>query len=158
MESVKAKEICPTTTQGLIKKGALLVDVREWNEVNQVAFDVPEIMVIPLSEFEDRYLEIPKDRDVVLVCQVGVRSLKATYYLMNHGYDRVMNMEHGMDRWLQKGFPTKGNASITIDSNSGSCCGTSPTEKVETSCCGTTAANIDSSCCSAPSKDGTACC
>lgn len=127
MESVKAKEVCPTTTQGLVKQGALLVDVREWDEVNQVAFDVPDILVIPLSEFENRYQEIPKDRDVVLVCQVGVRSLKATYYLMNHGYDRVMNMEHGMNRWLQKGFPTKGNASSVPIQNT-DCCGTSENE------------------------------
>jgi rhodanese-related sulfurtransferase len=62
MELAKAKEVCPTTTQGLIKNGALLVDVREWNEVKELAFDVPNIMVIPLSEFEERYQEIPKDK------------------------------------------------------------------------------------------------
>jgi hypothetical protein len=44
-------EICHTTTQGWIKKGSLLVDVRERDEVEQLAYDVPNIVNIPLSEF-----------------------------------------------------------------------------------------------------------
>ncbi len=31
-------EICPTTTQGKVKEGALLVDVREKDEVAQLAY------------------------------------------------------------------------------------------------------------------------
>jgi rhodanese-related sulfurtransferase len=136
MESTQAKEVCPTTTQKWIKKGALLVDVREWNEVNQVAFDVPNIMVIPLSEFEERYIEVPKDKDVILVCQVGVLSLKATYFLMNHGYTNVMNMEYGMEKWIKKGFPIKGSP-IQASQNTDSCCYGSESTSTETSCCGT---------------------
>jgi len=68
---------------------------------------------------------------------------------MNHGYTNVMNMEHGMNRWLQKGFPTKGNASAVPIQNTGCCCETSTTEKVETSCCSTTASDTNSSCCEA---------
>lgn len=64
------KEICPTTTQTWVKNGALLVDVREKDEIEQLAFDVPDILNIPLSEFEERYTEIPKDKDVVMVCAV----------------------------------------------------------------------------------------
>jgi len=71
------KEICPTTTQTWLKNGALLVDVREKDEIEQLAFDVPDILIIPLSEFEERYTEIPKDKDVVMVCAVGSRSLRA---------------------------------------------------------------------------------
>lgn len=103
------KEICPTTTQSWIKKGALLVDVREPNEVERVAFDVPDLLPIPLSEFEERYSEIPKNKDVVVVCQAGQRSLRAADFLINHGYDleRVVNMQYGLTRWVEKGFPVK---------------------------------------------------
>jgi rhodanese-related sulfurtransferase len=51
-------EICPTTTQSWVKRGALLVDVRERDEVEQLAYDVPNIVNIPLSEFEIRYKEL----------------------------------------------------------------------------------------------------
>ena len=117
------KEICPTTTQTWVKNGALLVDVREKDEIEQLAFDVPDILNIPLSEFEERYTEIPKDKDVVMVCAVGSRSLRAAGFLVNHGYTNVVNMQHGITRWVQKGFPTKGDT--TVVTGGGSCCSSS---------------------------------
>ncbi len=121
-------EICPTTTQSWVKKGALLVDVRERDEVEQLAYDVPAIVNIPLSEFEIRYTELPFDRDLVLVCRSGDRSLRAAGFLINHGYDpvKVVNMKHGMIRWVQKGFQTKGDTSAVAEKNTDSeCCSTS---------------------------------
>lgn len=121
MES--AKEICPTTTMKKISDGALLVDVRESNEVQELGYNVPNILHIPLSEFEDRFTEIPKDKDVVLVCRSGARSLKATYFLMNHGWTHVFNMQDGIIRWVQKGFPINGNTqSVSESATGGECC------------------------------------
>jgi rhodanese-related sulfurtransferase len=150
------KEICPTTTQGWVKNGALLVDVREKDEVAQLAYDVPNIINIPLSEFEDRFNEIPKDKEVVMVCRSGGRSLRAAGFLVNHDYSNVVNMEHGMMRWATKGFPTKGDTSsvlentqntgccdTTNDSSQSSCTPTAEKEKVNTS-------NSGESCCSKP--------
>lgn len=117
------KEICPTTTQGWVKNGATLVDVREKDEVAALAFDVPNIINIPLSEFEECYNEIPKDKDVVMVCKSGSRSLRAAGFLVNHGYKNVVNMQHGIARWVQKGFPTKGDTAAVMGSDS--CCSTS---------------------------------
>lgn len=117
------KEICPTTTQEWVKKGALLVDVREKDEVSELAYDVPKVINIPLSEFEERFHEIPKDQEAVTVCKGGGRSLRAAGFLVNHGYNNVVNMQHGIARWVQKGFPTKGNTSVVTGSDS--CCSTS---------------------------------
>jgi len=117
------KEICPTTTQEWVKNGALLVDVREQYEVDELAYDVPNLLHIPLTEFEDRFQEIPKDKEVVLVCKSGGRSLRATAFLLHHGYTNVVNMQYGMLRWAEKGFPTKGTTK-PMDSNSGACCST----------------------------------
>ena len=141
------KEICPSNTQKLVKKGALLVDVREKDEVAELAYDVPNIINIPLSEFEEHFNEIPKDKDVVMVCRGGGRSLRAAGFLINHGYDtnKVVNMEHGIIRWVKKGFPTKGNIA-SVDAQFGSCCETS-TSSTAQSCC-------DDS----PNSDGSKCC
>jgi rhodanese-related sulfurtransferase len=117
------KEICATTTQQWIKEGALVVDVREKDEVVQLAFDVPNLLLIPLSEFEERYNEIPKDIPVVMVCKSGGRSLRATGFLVKQGYENVVNMQQGIIRWVQKGFPTTGNASIVTGGDS--CCSSS---------------------------------
>lgn len=141
------KEICPTTTQEWVKNGALLVDVREKDEVAQLVYDVPNIINIPLTEFEERYTEIPKDKEIVMVCRSGGRSLRAAGFLVNHGYDKVVNMQHGIIRWTQKGFPTKGDTSSVLGTAQDSgCCGTSPTQNTQ-SCCDSTPKPDENKCC-----------
>jgi rhodanese-related sulfurtransferase len=128
-----AVEVCPTTALKMIGEGALLVDVRERDEVAEASFDLPGVMLIPYSEFDERFREIPVDREVVIACNVGERSLMATHFLMHNGYRNAVNMQFGIVRWAEKGFPMKGelkrktggcccgNQSAS-SSNSGSCC------------------------------------
>lgn len=151
------KEICPTTTQAWVKNGALLVDVREKDEVALLAYDVPNILNIPLSEFEERFHEIPKDKEVVIVCRSGGRSLRAAGFLVNHGYTNVVNMEHGIIRWATKGFSTKGDTSSVLENKQSTvCCDTDTTASLQ-SCCTPTFENekvitssSDESCCKKP--------
>jgi len=118
------QELCPTKTQARIQAGALLVDVREPDEVAELAYDVPEIVNIPLSRFEDEFTHLPKDRELILVCRSGARSLRATAFLIHNGYSQVINMKHGMIRWAQKGFPTKGDVQSVLETaGEHSCCG-----------------------------------
>jgi rhodanese-related sulfurtransferase len=135
-ELTEAREVCPTTSQRLLREGALLIDVREPDEVAQVGFAGCDVVNIPLSQFEDRWQEVPRDRDVILACAVGVRSLKATYFLMYQGYDRVMNMKPGIDRWVARGFPITGSAeAVAASAGASSCCGSAP-EPAASACCG----------------------
>lgn len=148
----EAKEVCPTTTLHMSRVGALLVDVRERDEIDGLAFDVPDLVVMPISEFERRCAELPRDRDLVMVCRVGERSLKATYYLMYQGYT---NMEGGIAKWARKGFPVKGNASAAIASAATGCCGrAAPTTSVG----GESTLAASESCCAPQFKHAGACC
>lgn len=119
----EAKQVCPTTTRRLVDEGALLVDVRERAEVARLAFDVPAIVTMPLLELEQRWCELPKDRELVLVCESGGRSLKATYYLQFQGFTRVSNMEGGLLKWMRKGFPVIGQRIEAPASAAFVCCG-----------------------------------
>ncbi len=167
----EAKQVCPTTTRRLIQEGALLVDVREPNEVARLAFDVPAIVNIPLSALEQRWSELPKDRELVLVCEVGSRSLKATYYLQYQGFTQVSNMEGGIQKWVRKGFPVIGDANealAVMERAPGGCCGEStPASGAQASaCCDNTATRSSpraaSACCggSTPAANplASACC
>ncbi|MFN4153843.1 MAG: rhodanese-like domain-containing protein [Paracoccaceae bacterium] len=132
----EAHEVCPTTSQRLLKEGALLVDVREPSEVAQLGFAGCEVVNIPLSQFEERWQEVPRNRDVILACAVGERSLKATYFLMYKGFDRVSNMLPGIARWVARGFPITGSAeAVAASEAASSCCSASP-EPAAASCCG----------------------
>ncbi|AKE62259.1 hypothetical protein F384_27355 (plasmid) [Citrobacter amalonaticus Y19] len=118
-----AKEVCPTTTQKLLQEGAILVDVRERDEIEALSFDVPSLIVMPMSELEARYSELPQDVPLIFACRKGVRSLKATYFLMFHGYTNVTNMKFGIERWVARGFPIKGDPSAVEARIEDSCCG-----------------------------------
>jgi rhodanese-related sulfurtransferase len=148
----QAREVCPTTTRRLLGEGALLVDVRERAEVGRLAFNVPGLVNLPLSEFEQGFAQLPRDRALVLACQSGPRSLKATYFLMYQGYTQVANLEGGIVKWTIKGFPVIGQRAEAgstgacatgecgpdcVPDAGGSCC--APAESVSTSrnsCCG----------------------
>ena len=138
----EAKEVCPTTTRRMLAEGAVLIDVREPSEVAAFAFDVPGLLNIPLSQLENHWNEVPRDKPVVFASESGARSLKATYYLQFHGYKNVSNMRGGLVKWSAKGFPVKGTRAGAADCATG-CCGSSP--------------RGSESCCS-PSPAATGCC
>lgn len=132
----EARQACPTTTKRMLAEGALLVDVREPHEVAHMAFDVPGVIAMPLSEMEQRFDELPRDRDLVLACHLGARSLKATYFLMYHGFERVSNLDGGIARWAGKGFAVSGLGAGAAPA--AGCCGAGAQETAG-SCCDTTA-------------------
>lgn len=122
IELPTAREVCPTTTRRLLVEGAQLVDVRELNEVAQTAFDMPGVVLMPMSELEQRYEELPRDRQLVLACSSGPRSLKATCFLMVHGYEQVAHMEGGLEKWARRGFPIRGSVPVGLACAAGGCC------------------------------------
>ena len=127
IEAIPAKEICPSTTMTKLKEGALMVEVRRLSEVDDVTYDVPNYLHIPLSQLEESIAEIPKDKEVIMSCRNGSRSLRAVYFLMNHGYKKVFNLEGGLLNWANKGKPTKGNitgflAAASCDCSKADCC------------------------------------
>ncbi|WP_200293602.1 rhodanese-like domain-containing protein [Rhodospirillum rubrum] len=119
----QAREVCPTTTRRLLAEGALLVDVREPDEVAAIGFADCECLTIPLSQIEARWREIPRDREVIIACSEGQISLKATYFLMYQGYDRIAAMQYGLRRWAARGFPITGDPATIPTAGQGTCCG-----------------------------------
>ena len=90
------QEVSPAKALAMIKKGALLVDVRQPREVAKKSFDVSEVMLIPVGELKKRFQEIPLDRKVIIACHIGNRGLMATRFLMNQGYSKAVNMQQGI--------------------------------------------------------------
>jgi len=155
--------LCPTQTLRRLSEGnALLVDVREHDEVAALAFDVPMVVHIPLSEFERRFAELPRERELITACASGQRSLKAAYYLIYQGYRQVAHMEEGMAKWLRKGFPVHTAAiSGTAKAGVGGCCSPGAGSG---GCCDEAAPAVDSGieasrgCCGASSAAAGGCC
>ena len=92
--------VTPDEVRDMKKAGQsalLMVDVRTPGEYATRKIDGAKH--IPVQELGNRYKEIPMDKDVVVYCQNGVRSLYACRFLKNLGYNRVKNMSGGISRW-----------------------------------------------------------
>jgi hydroxyacylglutathione hydrolase len=94
--------------QFIERQHALVVDVREPAEYS--AGHVPSAVSIPQADLALRLEEIPKDRDVLVVCEGGTRSLRAAHFLKQVGFDRVSNLVGGTSGWRKAGLPTERSA------------------------------------------------
>ncbi|WP_225430062.1 MULTISPECIES: rhodanese-like domain-containing protein [Deinococcus] len=102
------QEVSPKEAQRRLQHGALLIDVREANEYEEVHAEGAQLMA--LSEFETRYAELPKDKELVLICRSGARSGRATQFLLDHGYNKAVNLTGGTIAWQDTGLPTQTGA------------------------------------------------
>jgi rhodanese-related sulfurtransferase len=95
-------EVSPEEADGLIRAGALLLDVREDYEWD--AGHVAGAVHIPLGQMTERVGELPGSRQVVVVCRSGVRSGQAAVFLTASGVEAV-NLAGGMRAWAAAGLP-----------------------------------------------------
>ena len=100
-------EVSPNEAAQLEKKGSLFVDVREPNEIKDMAYAVKHIQCVPLSQLNKRFNEIPKNKELIMVCRSGRRSMKAAQFLSDQGYNLIKNLDGGIMNWSSNGFPTK---------------------------------------------------
>jgi rhodanese-related sulfurtransferase len=96
----------PKETFEMLKGDVLLVDVREADEIAEQAYDVKNIITIPLDSIESKIALIPQNKQVILVCRSGNRSGKALTLLQNKGYTNAANMSGGIIAWSKEGLPT----------------------------------------------------
>lgn len=101
------KEVDAATAFEKIKNGAILMDVREPEEIELLAFDVENTLFIPLSEFGLRIDEIPRDKEVIVGCRSGSRSYQVTWFLTEQAFDNVINLKHGIMKWTELGLPVR---------------------------------------------------
>ncbi|HEU4672041.1 MAG TPA: molybdopterin-synthase adenylyltransferase MoeB [Candidatus Limnocylindrales bacterium] len=99
-------EVSPLETDALRESGDVaLVDVREASEWEQG--HVPGAVHISKSYIEQQIeAAVPdRDRQVVLYCAGGVRSLFAAEALKELGYTNVASMAGGFQQWKSQGLP-----------------------------------------------------
>ena len=100
-------EITPTELKARIDAGdvPVLVDVREYYEADIA--DLPELeqVRIPTAELPERLGELNREADLVIYCRSGRRSAWAAQVLLQHGYERVLNLKGGVLGWREEVDP-----------------------------------------------------
>lgn len=103
IENSLPKEISVEQASQKREEGAFVLDVREPEEWE--AGHIDNATLIPLGELQSRLAEIPKDREVVVVCRSGNRSATARDLLLDAGFSSVASMAGGMNDWQSQGLP-----------------------------------------------------
>lgn len=82
----------------------MLIDVREPFERTLGCIDGS--CSIPLGEVWRRTTALDLHRDIILICEEGIRSSAAASILLHHGFPRVANVPGGMGNWFKADYPT----------------------------------------------------
>ena len=94
-------EITPTEFVERRSRGEslTLLDVREEWELGVAS--VPDVVHIPMGEVADRLGELDRDREVVVLCRSGRRSLQVANLLQQNGFQAV-NLAGGILAWSRE--------------------------------------------------------
>lgn len=85
--------------------GAFVLDVRTQEEWD--AFHIPETTLIPLDQLPDRYEELPKNEQIVVICRSGNRSQVGRDILLEAGFKQVTSVDGGVNAWAAAGYPVE---------------------------------------------------
>jgi rhodanese-related sulfurtransferase len=101
-------EVGPAALQVLLAspQPPLVLDVREnWE---REAARLPGTVDIPMAQIPQRLAELPRDREIVVMCHGGVRSLKVAHFLVQNGFGQVANLTGGIHAWASDVDPSIG--------------------------------------------------
>jgi rhodanese-related sulfurtransferase len=98
-------EISVSEAYNKYQNGAYVLDVRtqeEWDD-----FHAPNTTLIPLDQLPARLNEIPRDKEIVVVCRSGNRSQQGRDILLRAGFEQVTSMQGGLNEWRASGYPVE---------------------------------------------------
>ena len=104
MPSGNQLEISPQDVKKKLdqKEDFVLIDCREQDEYNLVRIEHSRL--VPMSELEQKADELKdlQDKEIVVYCHHGRRSMMVTQWMLEHGFTNVKSMAGGIDRWSEE--------------------------------------------------------
>jgi adenylyltransferase/sulfurtransferase len=82
------------------KEDLLILDVRNPEEYQICR--LPGSTLIPLPQLPQRFQELDPNRELIVHCKSGMRSLKATHFLREKGFRKVKNLKGGILAWADQ--------------------------------------------------------
>ncbi len=74
-------------------KQTLILDIRE--DIEREIDYIPNSVHIPLHALRDRMHELPKDKEIIVYCQIGQRAYTAYRILLQNGFTQIKNLSGG---------------------------------------------------------------
>ena len=87
----------------------IVIDVRTREEYTGPLGHITDSKLKPVQQIENWVSEIDnlKEKDIMLICRSGRRSLRAANFLKERGFQNVINIEGGMIAWNENRFPVE---------------------------------------------------
>jgi rhodanese-related sulfurtransferase len=84
--------------------GPLVIDVREKWELDVAR--IPDVQHIPMGDIPARVGELDPEREIVVMCRSGGRSMQVAQFLDRTGFKRVTNLTGGILAWSRDVDPS----------------------------------------------------
>ncbi|QQS54045.1 MAG: sulfurtransferase [Candidatus Competibacteraceae bacterium] len=101
------RQLTPLELQGMLARDRdppLLLDVREPWEV-AVAW-IEGALNLPIDRVMDGWHQLDPAREMAVICHHGFRSAQVVLFLEHAGFERVANLDGGIDAWSREVDPT----------------------------------------------------
>jgi rhodanese-related sulfurtransferase len=107
-QSIASVGITPAQAYAKYQQGILFLDVRTQAEWDQ--FHLQNSTLIPLDQLPNRLSDLPKDKEIVVVCLSGHRAQNGITILQQDGFTQVSYLTGGLQAWATAGYPVEGKA------------------------------------------------
>lgn len=101
------KDISAKEAEKLIAEnpGMLILDVRTPGEYKEG--HIKGAKLIPVQQLAERVAEIEdyKDKEILIYCRSGGRSVTAAEILQREGFRKLYNLQRGIRDWIKEGLP-----------------------------------------------------
>lgn len=77
----------------------VLLDVRTDKEFNSRHIDDPRLVHVVMSDLREAVAGLPRDKTIVCMCDLGIRSYEAFRFLKGAGFTSLKSVEGGMRVW-----------------------------------------------------------
>ncbi|RLA22513.1 MAG: hypothetical protein DRQ61_06170 [Gammaproteobacteria bacterium] len=95
------KQISPVSLQEWLedesRPNPVLLDVRETTEY-QIC-KIEGSLLMPMHLIPLRIAELSSEAEIITICHHGMRSGQVAQYLIQNGFDNILNLQGGVDYW-----------------------------------------------------------
>ncbi len=82
-----------------IQPQTILLDVREKWELE--ICQIQSSLHIPMQDIPDSLTELDSERETVVICHHGARSMQVAAFLEQSGFNKVINLTGGVNAWAE---------------------------------------------------------
>lgn len=110
MEKLPDVFVRKMTTEQLVTKllnneNVILLDCNLKSDTEKLRVDSSKRVYIPLEELHLRYKELPKNKEIAVICLTGTRSPNAVRFLTAKGFPTVFSVDGGVQKWVAEKRP-----------------------------------------------------